>query len=194
MKKGIFTLLLLASLAVTSQAQDKKFWIGGSLGFESAEVGSAMNLNSFSIRPDFGYRFSDRWGVGLSLGLSNAEANVGTAASAWSQAFSVAPFARYVYLKWKAVTLFTDGGISFTDFTGDVDLVPVKAGDRHITSAGLFINPGFSIRLTDRFSLVGSTNLFSAEHAWDGQTAIWSAGLNSPFNLNDFNLGLNVSF
>ena len=193
MKKIITTTLLLVSLAVASQAQDRKFWVSGSLGFSSAEADASTKMNTLSIQPKFGYFFSDRWGVGISLGLSRGEFEIGNTFADF-QEFSVAPFARYIFLRWKALTLFVDGGIDFSDFTGDTDFEDDVVEDARLSSFGFFVKPGFSVRLTDRFSLVGNTNFFSADHAWNDQTASWSAGLNSPFNLDNFTLGFSFKF
>lgn len=150
--------------------------------------------------PEFGYNLSDRWALGIQLGLINAEANAGTSASAWSQTFSVAPFARYTLLKWKAFSVFADGGIDFSDLTGDTNFEDGTTEDVHLTTVGLFVNPGFSLRLTDRFSLIGRTNLFTLSHAktkasfGNAESSVWTTSLNSPFNLDDIEIGFTFNF
>ena len=194
MKRALLAILFVASLTVTSQAQNRKFWVSGSLGFSSAEADASTKMNTLSIQPNFGYFFSDRWAVGIRFGLEQGELeNDDTFAD--FQELSVAPFARYVFLRWKALTLFVDGGIDFSDFTGDIDSEGiVREEEEHLSSCGLFVKPGFSIRLTDCFSLVGNTGFFSADHTWSDQTANWSAGLNSPFKLDNFTLGFSFKF
>jgi hypothetical protein len=193
MKRLLLAILFAASLTAASQAQNRKFWVSGSLGFESAELNSATTLNSFSVQPNLGYFFSDSWALGIRFGLNQGELNTSNMFADF-QEFSVAPFARHIFLRWKAFSIFVDGGLSFSDFTGDTDFEDNAWEEAHLSSFGLFVNPGFSLRLTERFSLVGSTNLFSAAHSWNDQTASWAANLNSPFNLDNFTLGFSFRF
>ncbi len=193
MKRALFTILLLAALAATTQAQNKKFWASGSLGFESAESDLGATLNSFSIQPNLGYFFSDRWAVGLRFGLNHGELDAGNTVSDF-QEFSVAPFARHIFLRWKAFSVFVDGGIAFSDFNGDTDFQDGVWEEMRLSSVGLFVKPGFSLRLSDSFSLVGNTAFFNVDHAWNDQVASWSANLSSPFGLDNFTLGFSFRF
>ncbi|MDR2883058.1 MAG: porin family protein [Alistipes sp.] len=200
MKKAIFTILLLAGLAGSTQAQDKKFWVGGSVGFSSTELSSVASGSSLTILPEFGYNLSERWAVGLRFGLNQAELDTGITISDF-QEFSIAPFARYTLLTWKALSVFADGGIAYSDFTGDTDFEDNNtAEDTHLSSAGIFVNPGFSLRLSGRFALTGSVNLFHADYTQHSLTAkgdktkTYSASLNSPFNFDSIQLGFNFRF
>jgi hypothetical protein len=193
MKKAVFATLLFTALAVVSQAQEKKWWVGGTVGYSSAELSFHDTGETFTVLPELGYNFSDRWALGLQFGLNQAELNTGNS-SADFQEFSVAPFVRYTFLKWKAFNVFADGRIGFSDFTGDTDFEDNVREDSHLSSVGLFVNPGFSLRLSDHFSLIGRTNLFSAVHNWNDQTVGWAVGLNSPFNLDNFTLGFTFNF
>ena len=202
MKKVIFATLLLAALAVTSQAQEKKWWVGGTVGYSSTKLPGIHDASeTFTFLPELGYNLSDRWAVGIQFGLNQADLNTDNS-STWFQQFSVAPFARYTFWSYKSFSLFADGGINFSDLTGDVDLVANKAGDTHLTTFGVFINPGFAVRLTDRFSLIGRTDLFSADCTFipistevnQGTWKTWSASLNSPFKLDNVELGFVFKF
>lgn len=196
MKKMIFAILLLTAVALQAQAQEKKFWIGGSLGFSSTQQPNVSeDSGSLTILPEFGYNFNERWAVGIRLGLQNAD--VATEVNYFDvQTFSAAPFARYTFLNWKALRVFVDGGIGFSDSTGDIS----SNADLHNTTFGLFVDPGFSLRLSDRFALIGSTNLFSATYnaqsigAQGDKTKTYAASLDSPFNFDNIELGFSFKF
>jgi opacity protein-like surface antigen len=194
MKKSIFALLILAGMAFTAQAQEKRWWVGGTVGYSSSDFGSRDTGESLTIQPELGYNLSDRWALGIQFGLSQADLTTTDHSYADFQRFSVAPFARYTFLKWKAFSVFADGGIGFSDFTGDTDFGDNVSENAHLSSFGLSVNPGFALRLTDRFSLIGRTNLFSAAHSWNDHIADWNVGLNSPFNLDDIEIGVTFKF
>jgi hypothetical protein len=199
MKKAFILAAAAIVLAATgANAQDNKFWAGGSFGFSSTELSSVASSSSLSILPEVGYNFSDRWAVGLQFGLNQAEIENDITVNDF-QTFSIAPFARYTFLRWKAFSVFANGGIAFSDLTGDTDFEDGVNEDAGLTTVGLFVNPGFSVRLSDRFSLTGSVNVFSAGYARSdlsptNETKTWSANLNSPFNVDNFTLGFHVTF
>lgn len=129
MKKALlFTLAAAVVVGTTAQtnAQEKgKFWIGGQFGYESTESFQNMPVNSLTVAPEFGYNLSDRWGVGIEVGLTNANTRntyttilpgVNDLVSSWSshvRTWSVAPFARYTFARWRALRLYADGGVFY---------------------------------------------------------------------------------
>lgn len=223
MKKAIFALVILAGMAVQSSAQEKKFWVGGSLGFSQSEDNSSSvsgEGNSFSIQPELGYAFSDRWAAGIRITVGQSKSDQRSAYSTGSvsaNSLGFAPFARYTVLNWKAFRVFIDGGLSYirneTDQTsrswsddqggGMVEYFNNENTDRY----GIFIDPGFSLRLTPRIALTGRLNLFNADYQKSDddrkdipsgfrQSKIesYSANLNSPFSLENFTVGFNFLF
>jgi hypothetical protein len=200
MRKIIFASLLLAGLAVQGQAQEKKFWIGGTVGYSSTKLPDIHDASeTFTLLPEFGYNLSDRWAVGIRFGLNQADLNTDNTTTDF-QEFSVAPFARYTLLNWKAFSIFADGGIGYSDYTGDMYANNGRLGDEHISEVGLFINPGFSLCLSNRFALIGRMNLFAVDYTQsslgaDGdKTKTFTANLNTPFNLDNFTLGFTFKF
>lgn len=201
MKKALFTLTILAAIAMAGQspAQEKgKFWIGGSLGFGSANMSETANSSkSFSIMPEFGYTISDRWAVGIQGGFEQTKLK-GVSSPDNTRTYSISPFARYTFLKWRAFSVFADGGLTWSDTdretgsSGDYFNVKTRYG-------GIFVSPGFSVRLSRRLSLTGSTNIFNAGYgktsaSSDNVTEKYSVELNSPFNLGNFSVGFNICF
>ena len=208
MKKGIFVLAVLLGMALQSNAQEKgQFWVGGSFGFSSTDREDVVKTNEYSVYPEFGYAFSNRWGVGLRLGYHQTkdkydETYYGQLNK--RESFSVSPFARYTCFTWKAFSVFVDGGLSYSRENTDN-----RETDYYLESKsnyyGLFLQPGFALRLSNCISLTGHLDFFNAgyrETDYDtGNTyssyvdnKSYSATLNSPFNLNNFTVGFNFKF
>ena len=213
MKKAIFTLALLAAMtmAMQSNAQEKgRLWVGGSIGFGSNETGNSDNsqTNTFSLAPEVGYNFSDRWGAGLRFGVATAGIkHLSDGTKSDFRNWSVAPFARYNFVRWKAITLFADGGLIYSAVDNELweDNGYSNATQRH---GGIFVDPGVSLRLSRHLSLVARMNIFTAGYTTTtssstslnglNETHSWAASLNSPFDidgfLDSFTLGFNLTF
>jgi hypothetical protein len=186
-------------IANTQNAQ-KKFWLGGTLGFSSSENSTLAEAKSFTFSPEFGYNFNDRWAAGVQLGLSLSSIDGYDNTYNDIQKYSVAPFARYTFLNWKALSLFADGGIRWESTDGQINTITGEYSGEKVWYAGLFVNPGISVRLSKHFSLTGRVNIFDAgymgasAYGHNNQLANWSASLNSPFDLDNFTFGFNVTF
>ncbi len=212
MKKIILTLALLAATAATTQtlAQQKnpRWWAGGSIGFNSSEASGNINSesNSFSIAPEVVYNFSDRWGAGLRLGVYTFDSERhGDGIEEDTRGFSVAPFARYSFARWRGVTFFADGGLiySSSDDEGHNDGNYSTVEQRRI---GLFVDPGFSVRISRHLAMTARTNIFTAGYSAHrtssygaaNETLSWNAKVNSPFSVDDFlgsfTLGFSLTF
>ncbi len=136
--------------------------------------------------------------------LGMAQTNIDDTGSI--QTFTVAPFARYTFLDWRALSLFADGGIDFSSADGMLSADGSSIMDGRVISCGLFVNPGFSVRLCKQVSLVGRTNmnLFTAGYSEaemysdDSDTDTWTLALNPEFSLKRFvdsiTLGFVVTF
>ncbi len=185
-------------LAVGANAQEKgNFWIGGNFGFESSEFSVGSKENTFIIAPEFGYQFSDRWGAGIRVGYEQTTSKSGSADKDYIKAFNIAPFARYTFLRWKALNLFADGGLSYTRADGEIFSEEYSYDE--LWSFGAFVRPGLSLNLSKSFSLVATANLFNfgyaeTEETGDYKASSWAASLNSPFSANNITLGFTVAF
>ncbi|MDR2910440.1 MAG: porin family protein [Bacteroidales bacterium] len=203
MKKVFLMTVAVVLVTMNVNAQNKdNFWIGGSFGFASSKFDGTGNTgNSFTIHPEFGYNISDRWGIGLRAGIEQVSAE-STYSYNENQVFSIAPFARYTFLKWNILNIFADGGFIYSSADGEPDIIEHVYPDNKIKHGDIFINAGFSLQLTKRFALTGSTNIFDVGYTnispspYNGinDTYIWSASLNPPFNLNNFTFGFNFTF
>lgn len=242
MKKwmGIGAILTVAALsAAPAEAQTQgQFWIGGSVGFESSkEQGDLGNTRPdqspgknevLLLTPEIGYAFSDRWAVGVRLDLidgkivTNPNISPTPSETTDTDSWSIAPFVRYTGLRWKAFSLFVDGGLFYarqetetmtvttTNYTTTFSGKSAE-GDRY----GLFLHPGFSLRLVGGLALTGHISLleagfgettheatnvssfddsFNSISTWLTKTKDRDLSLNSPFDLGNFTVGLTYAF
>lgn len=201
MKKQIFMLAVIACLTLTARAQEEgQYWIGGSLNFKSTEVKDDEKVNAFSFGPQFGYGLSDKWAIGVNLLYSHAKAEDLESSiknDLKTNGFGFAPFARYTCLRWKAVSVFVDGGLYYENAKNEhrtgSNKYKVKAN-----SFGAFLTPGFTLRLSNTIALRGELNFFDAGYSTikdgDEKTTEFSADLNSPFNLDNFTVGFDFRF
>ncbi len=237
MKKTIFTLTLLSTIAIAGQslAQEKgQFWIGGSVNTSNSESTSAdtnteteditsnkeSKRNQYTIQPEFGYAFSDRWAAGMQLhiGWSNepnsqyADSYSVSSSDSKTNSWGLSPFVRYTALKRKAFGVFIDGGLSYyrakNNTTAIYDEERYSNGSSNNDRYGIFVNPGFSLRLSPCILLTASMSFFSLNytktsnnieyisslHSVHSDNNGFTSVLNSPFNLDNFSVGLNFSF
>ena len=207
--KKLFLLAAAAIMVVSAGAQEKKFWVGGTLGLSQTDIYSSPStyLSSINVLPEFGYKFNDRWAAGIQLGFAQAKINAPSSSYGSMQTFSVAPFARYTWFNWRALSLFADGGIDFSSADGRVSADGSKIDYANVLNCGLFVNPGFSVRVYKNIALEGRTNLnlFTAGYseadvhtANGGDTDIWHFSLNPEFSpkslVNSITLGLVFEF
>jgi hypothetical protein len=194
MKKVILMAAAAVMVAMGANAQGK-VWVGGTLGFNTIEEGP-YKVNAVDFAPEVGYNITDKWGVGLGFGFSQVTVDNGQTEESVSS-FGIAPFARYTFLKWKALSVFADGGFSFSSadaYVTENDFYP----NTDVTTFGLFVNPGFSLKLSKCCALVGKVNLFnlSSENVSDDQAEMTTTNcsLNSPLGVDNIQLGFNLTF
>lgn len=194
---------LLLGMVYQSNAQEKgQFWVGGTLGFSSIE-NDDQKVERYTIGPEFGYQFSENWGAGIRVGYTNGLIKIfsETNRKDKSNGISIEPFARYTYLRWKAFGLFVDGGLNYTNATVKKEYASATLNSKVTNSNyGIFLSPGFTLRLSNTISLTGSLDFFDAGYneiktkGSSNKTKSYSANLNSPFDLDNFTLGFNFRF
>ena len=101
MKKLFLSLIVAAcSLAASAQA-----YVGGQVGLWR---NTDANHTSFNLAPELGYKLSDQWDLGLSIGFAH-EYYKGVKLNG----FEVDPYVRYTVAKAGPVSFFIDGGFGF---------------------------------------------------------------------------------
>jgi len=198
MKKVLLSLIAVAGLAFTTQAQTEKgnFIIGGQVELNSGKTDGAPKSNfSFSVIPSAGYFFSDNFAVGTGIGYTHAKsyasvevnnAIIGT--SAQTSAFVVNPFLRgykgindqFKFFGQLSVPM-AFGNNKIGDGEGNN---MVKTGKNN--SVGVALSPGIAFFPSKKFGIEFSVNGIS----YNDYNAEDANGNNIGGNKN-FNIGAN---
>lgn len=139
--KKILLSMVVALVAMTASAQ---MYVGGELGFWRNWQNGANNT-TVSVLPEVGYGLTDNIALGVTLGYTY-NYNAGTKVNA----FKVAPYARYTFLKLDNVNLFLDGGFGFASYKAKVGGV---SGDAQ-NAWEVGVKPGVAVNLTEKVSFV----------------------------------------
>ena len=138
--RKLFLLVVIVMAAITASAQEGIYLGGGISLWRNNDV----DKTSFSITPDVGYNLSEKWAVGVELAYAHKGYDGEDAIS--TNAFALAPYARYSFYENKIVRLFLDMGFGFSTY---------KA--KHADSVNGFeigVKPGLAVKLNDNFSFI----------------------------------------
>jgi hypothetical protein len=156
MKKLLLSLVAVAGLAISTQAQTEKgkILLGGSVGFSTSKADGAKKSDfSFNVAPSAGYFISDNFAIGTGLGYKYEKA---VNAGYLHQAFEVAPFGRYYVGISDQFKFFGQLSVpmSFGNIK-DIDDVTGDVGDKVATSTeiGVQLAPGFAFYPTKRIGI-----------------------------------------
>lgn len=189
MKKVLLTLMaLIVSVAVNAQV-----WIGGSLGFwsnsDAEEYASSVETKSWrSVLLEVGYNLSEEWAIaaGLEYGYHKFGDFNGTPIEA-THSYSIAPYARYNFIRKGDLKLFLDGGF---------EIISMGSDEQEYTIWNVGIKPGISYSLTEKFSLVAHMGLLGYQKVDDnllGGSLIYRNGFDFDFD-NNMSFGVYYSF
>lgn len=187
--KKFFTLAVVA-LASVFGASAGDGYIGGSLGFMHNEEAGKVSTNEFTILPELGYNFNDKWAIGTTIGydythLCGVDTDV--------HLFVFNPYARFTYFRTdnNLVQLFIDGGAGIG--VGSVDYGDDDSDTAVTWNVGF--RPGVAFNLTDKFSVVAHIGFLGYQGA---NNAAFNAGnpRKGGFMLdsNDLTLGFYFNF
>jgi hypothetical protein len=137
-------ILAIATILFSFLAANAQVYVGGALGYSTEkETKDASSVNSFTFAPEVGYNFDQHWTAGLLINYTSVSKDDVTLSG-----FGVGGYARYNFLNTGIVTLFVEGGAGVTAYNKD-------RGNNFYVS----LNPGLSVALSERVSLVGKTGL-----------------------------------
>lgn len=140
MKKLFLSLIV----AVCSLAASAQVYVGGQVGLWR---NTDANHTSFNLAPELGYKLSDQWELGLSIGFAH-DYNKGGKVNG----FEVDPYVRYTVAKAGPVSFFLDGGFGFATFKA-------KKGDWKSDSYNQWqigIKPGVKVSLSKKVDFIAS--------------------------------------
>ncbi len=128
--------ILAALVAVASLSANAQVYLGGTLGFQTGKVQEgADNISKFTIAPEVGYNFNEKWAVGLAIGFTTQNGKFdglhpvtdavvtdvpmsGKFAKSYST-FAIAPYARWTFAKTGIASFFLDGGFAAAFYNND---------------------------------------------------------------------------
>lgn len=161
MKKILMT-LVAAFVSVSMSAQ---YYVGGGVGFRTGtttnEVTTAgiktstdLKSNGFSIVPEIGMKLDNKMAIGVALAYANSKSEYNPTTTYKVNEFEIAPYFRYTLATWGNLSLFTDA--QFRVLTGKETIETTGAADveTKVNEWGLFIIPGISYQLNDKFNFV----------------------------------------
>lgn len=179
MKKFLFT-LVAAVITLTASAQ---VYVGGEVNFWR---NWNDNHTTFGLVPEIGYNLSDNWAIGTKIGYAYNYQD-GTKVNG----VEVAPYARYTFAKFDAVSLFVDGGFGFMTYK-----VSPKHGKSSDSQNGweIGLTPGVKVDLTSKLSFVAHVGFFGYRDADDSNCAWGEDGFGLDLDGNNLNFGLYYNF
>lgn len=219
MKKILMAVLLLAGMSAM-QAQESKFYVGGTFGFTWSKVktgGNDVSGASVKVMPEFGYNLSEKVSLGVSLGYSRGYAAFGsidfndvksmantvvsTAADVASDdaaklnSFRFAPYVRWNFYQTGKLKLFVEGSVGYVHVGVSGNQVEGRFGSKPaINMVELNIRPGLSFDVSKHFTLMAKVGSLGYIH---GREKHSEAKINRVgFDVDTYNilLGLNYNF
>lgn len=100
-------IMLSLAMALVSVCASAQVYIGGTAGISSNKIGDGDSKTAYTLMPEIGYQFNNKWEAGLEIGIKKGEvcklSPVGE-----STTFKVAPYVRYTAVETKLVNLFVE--------------------------------------------------------------------------------------
>ncbi|WP_442590678.1 outer membrane beta-barrel protein [Pedobacter sp. AW31-3R] len=202
MKKLVLSLLAVSALAFSTQAQTEKgkFMIGGNVEFnsEKAEGADKADIN-LSLVPSVGYFIGNNIAIGTGVGYELSKVHSASAtAIGKSQAFVVAPFARY-YAGTEQFKFFGQLSVpmAFGNVKNSIDGGESYRKQGSISTVGVALSPGVAFFPSKKFGIEFSVNGISYnDNRIENNNGDRIAGSSKNFNVgaNFFSPKIGVQF
>ena len=135
-------IMLSLAMALVSVCASAQVYIGGTAGISSNKIGGGDSKTAYTLMPEIGYEFNNKWEAGLEIGIKKGEvcklSPVGE-----STTFTVAPYVRYTAVETKLVNLFLEGTIGYNSYS--------KGGGE---AYEVGIKPGLAVKLSDHVNFI----------------------------------------
>lgn len=163
MKKIVmFLFVVMVALSVKAQV-----YVGGTVGFWHNDDADAT---TFTLAPEVGYNFSEKWAVGAVLEFAHSKVSKDDS--------------RYSYYENKLIRLFVDGGLGFSTYKVD--------GSDSVSGFEIGFKPGISIKLNKNFNLVAKCGFLGYRDDYNGSSA--NNGYGFAFTSEDLSFGFHYEF
>lgn len=162
MKKVILMVsFLMIAIVVSAQG----WYTGGEIGIWRDKGAKSTN---FSLVPDVGYSFSDKWSAGAKIGFYHeSEPDLSE--------LTIDAYIRYTYYHNGMVSLYADGGGGL----GTIDADGFQVG----------VSPGMALKLNDHFSILASFGYLGYRDKYHGEN-----GFGIHAKSSDLKFGFYYSF
>ena len=190
MKKFYLTLVALV-MTVAASAQG---YVGGEVGFWR---NTDDNHTTFTLVPQIGYNISDKWAIGTEIGYAHDYSD------GWkTNAFEIAPYARYTVAKAGPVSFFLDGGFGFATAKAKYDGKYVEHESDSFNAWQIGITPGVKVSLAKNVDFIASVGFLGyrdnddieLENAASYNSPFGEKGFGFHFNSNDLKFGVVYNF
>jgi outer membrane protein len=169
MKKTIFTLAFIA-FAITVLGQQGSWYLGGAVGYSSQTDKDADDsdnktiTSSWTFNPEFGTFLSDRFQLGITLGVGGSSRKVGDNKDYSRSNFSPTVYVRHFYPITEKFSAY--GGVYLGLVTGSQKNYEYEDGNEteYKTSMSGFngrVGTGISYAIAPRFTIMGEYGLLS---------------------------------
>ncbi len=196
-------ILTVFCFALSGSAQERgQIWVGGNISFfEGSYDKHEVKSSSYSICPEAGYQFSERWGAGLAVLSKHTKIEAESAVATKTMTYGVTPFARYIAAKGKIGYFYLDGGIGYEN--DKVTLFNTVGGvgydtKTHLLSIGIrpgvAVNLSKNVALTGRFGFIGYTYSKWDEQNMTSKETSKESYFSCNFSIEDIEYGFVVKF
>lgn len=195
--KKIFLTVALVAMTFSANAQ---LFVGGEIGLNTiggntkvtsnneTQTQKSNGLTTFTIAPELGYQFSEKFLVGASLGvtpiINRTYTGENTVTKTTTVSWSINPYARYRLAALGNFGVWAQGGLSIGGNKQDEN-----------TSTFAFnigILPVLSYSINEHFTLLTRLNVFSLNFTTSTKTTKFDGG-NSKVNSTAFHIGASTN-
>ena len=191
-RRKLYCILMFFMLyGFTANAQ---MYVGGTFGFTSRKDVNGVSKSNFTIVPEVGFQFNEKFSIGMNLGYRKMGVTDDGSFSYTCDkyvSFGIAPYIRYNLYQYSKIRVFTDGVASLwhVKYKG-LQNAGAETGndiDGHRSTIG--IRPGIAFDATDHFS-------FLAKIGWIGYSSTKMDGYKATntWNINADTDNLAIGF
>jgi hypothetical protein len=163
MKTYLTLIALCVAFSSYAQIEKGRTYVSGQLGGGStktsyetpASVTGPEKQTNFSLTASYGYLVADSWAVGISINGSNNSTKYNNQIKATGNGYGFSPYVRKYFSIGEKFYFHLDGGVDYqvekSEFKNPT--APITTTDSNAKSTWVYVSPGFSYFLSNRFAL-----------------------------------------
>jgi len=193
MKKVLFAVCMLFTMALGAQTTMGSKYIGGTLGFNStkSKADGAEALTSWSLNPELGYFIADNLALGVELSISG-----GSQGENSTSGFGGGVYARKFMSATDNLNFFIGANVGYSGSTDKVKVGGTTVESKENT-LGAFLDLGLTYAVSEKWTIIGrlgTLGFSSVSNPDNDQDGSSSFGLNVNTFGNPFSVGMYYSF